>query len=183
MLSNALFFRNLEKGFTLLETVIGIVVLAISFSVFTSLIYPFTEQSAEQIHQVNAAKLAQSMMNEIQNKAFDENSDMAGGIIRCGESLAPSCSNSMGPESGEARETFNDVDDYHGLTYYAGEIENSQGQLLNPYASYEMSITVCNDSDYNGICDANTNTAKKISIQITSPTGFTLDFSTYRVNF
>lgn len=183
MRSRTLFIVPPAKGFTLLETVIGIVVLGVSFSLLTSLIYPFSERSAEQIHQVKAAELAQSMMNEIQNKAFDDNSDMAGGRERCGEPLLAICSTTMGPESGEVRETFDDVDDYHGLTYNPGEIENSQGQLLSPYEGYTMTITVCNDSDYDGSCDTNTSTAKLIHVEVITPMDFTVDFSTYRANF
>lgn len=180
------------KGFTLIELIIGIVILAISFSVLTSLIYPIAKQSAEQLHQVKAAELAQSMLNEIQNKAFDENSDMAGGLLRCGETGAPTCSSIMGADtvSGitETRATFNDVDDYNGLIYNVGEINNSQDQTLNSYIGYSMAIKVCNDANYSGPnCDAdpdtNISTAKLIIIKITTPTDFSLYFSTYRANF
>jgi MSHA pilin protein MshD len=180
-----------HKGFTLIETIVGIVVLAISFSVLTSLIYPITQQSADQLHQVKAAELAQSMLNEIQNKAFDENSDMAGGLLRCGEISAPLCSTVMGAEtvSGiqETRANFNDIDDYNDLTYNAGEVENSQGQVLNLYLGYAMNISVCNDADYDGVCNAdpaiNKSTAKLITVTIITPTDFSLHFSTYRANF
>jgi MSHA pilin protein MshD len=171
------------KGFTLIETVVGIVVLAISFSILTSLIYPMAQHSAEQLHQVKAAELAQSMLNEIQNKAFDDNSDMVGGLLRCGETSAPSCSTVMGSETGEVRSTFNDVDDYNNLIYNAGEIESSQGQILDLYLGYAMNIIVCNDADYDGSCDANTSTAKLITVTIITPTDFSLHFSTYRANY
>jgi MSHA pilin protein MshD len=176
-----------NKGFTLIETIVGIVVLAISFSVLTSLIYPIAQQSAEQLHQVKAAELAQSMLNEIQNKAFDQNSDMAGGRVRCGENVAPACSIDMQPDTvlgiTETRATFNDVDDYNGLDYSAGEIENSQGQILSLYLGYAMSIIVCNDASYNGSCSGNRSTAKLITVKITTPTDFSMRFSTYRANF
>lgn len=181
-----------HKGFTLIETIVGIVVLAISFSVLTSLIFPVTQQSAEQLHQVKAAELAQSMLNEIQNKAFDQNSDMAGGLLRCGEASAPLCSTVMGAEtvSGvkETRANFNDIDDYNNLTYNAGEIENSQGLPLDLYTGYAMSIRVCNDADYSGpdcdgVQDSNTSAAKLIIVTIITPTDFSLHFSTYRANF
>lgn len=189
-------FGFFQRGFTLIETIVGIVVLAISFSILTSLIYPIAEQSADQLHQVKAAELAQSMLNEIQNKAFDENSDMAGGLLRCGETGASNCSTNMGPEDGEdgrldngesSRDLFNDVDDYNNLVYNAGEIKNSQGLSLNLYAGYTMSIRVCNDADYNGVCNAdpaiNKSTAKLITVSIVTPTDFSLHFSTYRANF
>ena len=180
-------YRLHHQGFTLIETIVGIVVLAISFSVLTSLIYPITQQSADQLHQVKAAELAQSMLNEIQNKAFDQNSDMAGGLLRCGETSAPLCSTLMGAETGESRASFNDIDDYNDLSYNEGEIENSQGQLLNLYLGYAMTISVCNDADYDGVCNAdpaiNKSIAKLITVTITTPTDFSLHFSTYRANF
>ena len=180
-----------QKGFTLIETIVGIVVLAISFSVLTTLIYPISQQSADQLHQVKAAELAQSVLNEIQNKAFDNNSDMAGGRVRCGEG-ADDCSSDMGPEtiSGikETRATFNDVDDYNDLVYAAGEIENSQGVLLELYIGYSMNVNVCNDPSYSGSCTNDISktaisTAKLITVTITTPTKFSLSFSTYRANF
>ncbi len=192
-------FKPLGKGFTLIETIVGIVVLAISFSVISTLILPVVEQSADQLHQIRAAELGQSVLNEIQQKAFDDKSDKAGGMNRCGEDYDRSavieineqCSNVMASEIGETRASFDDVDDYHGLTYSAGNIVDSQGNALDLYIGYEMSVSVCNDSDYNGIttCDAipdaddNNYTAKLITVTITTPTDFDIVFSTYRVNF
>lgn len=184
-------YRLHHKGFTLIETIVGIVVLAISFSVLTSLIFPLTQQSADQLHQVKATELAQSMLNEIQNKAFDQNSDMAGGILRCGETGAPACSTDMEPDTvlgiTETRADFNDIDDYHDLDYSAGEVENSQGEILSLYLGYAMYISVCNDADYDGVCNAdpaiNKSTTKLITIKVTTPTDFSLYFSTYRANF
>ena len=152
-------------------------------SALSSLIYPAVEQRAKQLHQVKAAELAQSLLNEIQNKAFDEESDMAGGRVRCGETSAPSCSVTMGAEGGETRVNYNDVDDYHGLSYGAGQVENSQGQVLGLYLGFAMDVSVCNDENYDGSCTGNNYTAKLITVTITTPTGFALNFSTYRANF
>ena len=175
-----------NKGFTLIETIIGIVVLGISFAILTSLIHPLSQQSAEQLHQVKAAALANSVLNEIQNKAFDNNSDMSGGIVRCGEATAPACtlSNALGPDDGEtSRALFDDVDDYNGLDYGAGQIENSQGAVLSTYLGYQMSISVCNDANYDGSCSGDNSSAKLITVTITIPTNFPMNFSTYRTNF
>ncbi len=185
------FSHSYQKGFTLIETIVGMVVLAISFSVLTTLIYPVSQQSADQLHQVKAAELAQSMLNEIQNKAFDNKSDMAGGRVRCGENSI-TCSTTMGSEGTETRATFNDVDDYnglqYGLPYNNNKIVNSQGVELDLYTGYTMSIRVCNDANYSGpdcegALDANNSTAKLITVTITTPTDFSMSFSTYRANF
>ncbi len=189
-------YYSRHKGFTLIETIVGMVVLAISFSVLTTLIYPVAQQSADQLHQVKAAELAQSMLNEIQNKAFDENSDMAGGRVRCGDAGAADCSSTMGPEGAETRATFNDVDDYnnleYGTLYGKSDIENSQGKSnvegIDLYIGYSMSISVCNDASYDGSCPNDISrvaisTAKLITVTITTPTDFSMSFSTYRANF
>lgn len=181
-----------HKGFTLIETIVGMVVLAISFSVLTTLIYPVAQESADQLHQVKAAELAQSVLNEIQNKAFDENSDMAGGRVRCGETDADDCSTTMGYEGAETRATFNDVDDYNDLKYGSlygkSDIENSQGLAIALYLGYSMRISVCNDASYDGSCPNDiskvaTSVAKLITVTITTPTDFSMSFSTYRANF
>ena len=187
LISQCPYYLN-QKGFTLIETIVGMVVLAISFSVLTTLIHPVAQQSADQLHQVKAAELAQSVLNEIQNKAFDNNSDMAGGRLRCGETDAPDCSTDMGPEGGETRTLFNDVDDYDGLNYGGGMIENSQGEILTLYIGYSMRISVCNDASYDGSCPNDiskvaTSVAKLITVTITTPTDFSMSFSTYRANF
>jgi len=179
-------YRSRHKGFTLIEVIVGMVVLAISFSVLTTLIFPVSQQSADQLHQVRAAELAQSVLNEIQNKAFDDNSDMAGGRVRCGEN-GITCTGGTGPEGAETRAVYNDVDDYHGLEYgdlYGkGNIENSQGQPISLYLGYSMSISVRNDADYNGSFSGDTKTAKLITVTVTTPTDFSMSFSTYRANF
>lgn len=171
---------NLHKGFTLIETIVGIVVLSIAFSIMINLIYPRVEESADQLHQVRAAELAQSLLNEIQGRAFDENSDKVGSILRCGETGAPACTTLIGSEEGTNRELFDDVDDYNNLA-----LEDSEGSDLSGiYQGFSLQVSVINDSNYDGVADTiNYSTAKLITVSVTTPTGFTIDFSTYKVNF
>ena len=183
-----------QQGFTLIEMIVGIVVMSIAFSIFTTLIYPLANQSAEQIHQIRAAELGQSMINEIIGKAFDENSDMSGGLMRCGEAGANACTLSadFGPDGGtpETRNAFNDVDDYHGLNVVETSLGSTDG-LADIYVGFSMSVSVINDSNYDGIYISdpanpafdNNFTAKLITVTVTTPQGFDFVFSTYRVNF
>jgi len=185
-----------QQGFTLIETIVGIVVLSVAFSIFTTLIYPLANQSAEQVHQIKAAELGQSMINEILGKAFDENSEMSGGYYRCGEDQnndgeikaadGETCtaSSTLGPESGETRKTFDDVDDYHGLSAIAGSL-GSDESVADYYLGYKVKVQVINDSDYDGDSDGADNnfTAKLITVTITTPQDFDFAFSVYRVNF
>ncbi len=169
-----------QQGFTLIEVIIGIVTLSVAFAVIINLILPATEQSAGQIQQIRAAELGQSLMNEIVAKAFDDNSDMVGGLVRCGES-GVNCSTTMGAE-GENRDQYDDVDDYNGLTLVQNSLAEDLGTL---YQGFKVSIIVCNDSNYDGTCNASDDnkTAKLITITITDSLDNSITFATYRANF
>jgi len=186
-------YRVSESGFTLIEIIVGIVMLSISLSIITSLILPSEEHSADQIHQVKAAELAQSLMNDIMGKAFDQNSDMAGGRVRCNENLPspPLCTNeaNFGPDGGESdgsgvlyRSLANDVDDFHGYT----ELVNStDGGLEDGYNNFILSVAVqyaCGELGYPS-CGSNPQLAKKIYITVTTPLGSEFEFTSYRTNF
>lgn len=178
-----------QAGFTLIEIIVGIVVLSITYAVLTTLIYPLASQSAAQVHQIRAAELGQSMINEILGKAFDEKSDMSGGEERCGEISADLCTTSanLGADGSEERGDYNDVDDYNAINFTDDEILNSQGDSISDiYVGFSMNVTVIYDSDYSGSYDAGVDdekTAKLITITVRSPQDDDYVFSVYRVNF
>ncbi|REL36677.1 type II secretion system protein [Thalassotalea euphylliae] len=185
------------KGFTLIELIIGIVVLSISFSVITSLVIPTTVQSANQLHQIRAAELGQTVMNEILARSFDENSDHVGGIVRCSSSTCSSAG-ALGPDgvipNQETRENYNDVDDFQ--CYDTSNPEQSFdltcANLVNwgkaPYTSdiyrnFRVAINVFYDGNYDGINDNGYAVAKRIGVEVRAPDGEIIAFSTYKVNF
>lgn len=174
------------SGFTLIEVIIGIVVFAFSLSIITSLILPTSTQSANQLQQIRAAELGQSLMNEIIGKSFDENSDRVGGVTRCNEpsvAINP-CSSVFGPDTDEnSRADYDDVDDYNGLIESGSNIENIQGQALGRhYQGFTTEVSVVYDGNYDGIQDANQR-AKLITITVTSPAKDPIVFSSYKANF
>jgi len=78
-----------QAGFTLVELVIGIVVLAIALTMITGVLGPLYQRSTDPWHQVRAAELGHSFLNEIMARSFDENSDRAGSEFRCDASSDP----------------------------------------------------------------------------------------------
>jgi MSHA pilin protein MshD len=172
------------RGFTLIETIVGIVVLSIAFTVLTTLLYPLANQSAAQVHQIRAAELGQSMINEILGKAFDEHSDMSGGFLRCSEAGAEPCSepDDFGDTAdGESRAGYDDVDDYHGLNV----LQDSEGNGLSSYVGFSIDVVVVYDGNFDGADDeSNANPlAKLITVTVTTPQDFDFIFSVYRTNF
>lgn len=175
--------RTVQSGFTLIEVIIGIVALSISLAIVTSLIVPTEQKSADQIHQVKAAELAQSLMNEIMGKAFDNNSDMAGGRDRCDETDYSSCTVLLGAEGAETRATFNDVDDYDE---YNEKVSSTGENLHSGYNTFSIFVDVSYDNaDILGLGKSPKGNAlaKLIQITVTTPLGTDITFASYKANF
>ncbi|WP_221075963.1 type IV pilus modification PilV family protein [Agarivorans aestuarii] len=166
------------NGFTLIELIVGIVVLAISLMVITSFLAPQALKSVDPIYEVRSAELGSSLMNEILGKSFDENSDhTGGGLWRCGDTGQLSCTaaSDYGPE-GEDRGQYNDVDDYHTNGNFI-TIDDSLGvDLSNVYRNFSYRVNV--DSSEHGI-----NAAKRIDVIIRAPNGIDYAFSAFRWNY
>ncbi|MDN3680409.1 prepilin-type N-terminal cleavage/methylation domain-containing protein [Vibrio tapetis subsp. quintayensis] len=118
-----------EKGFTLIESIVAIVVLGISMTVLTTVLYPQIENSASSHYQVRASALAQGMMTDILSRSFDHVGDINGGIWRCDETGYSTCSVVLGAETGEEPKDFNDVDDYIGC-WYTNDVSRSSCDSL-----------------------------------------------------
>ena len=175
---------NKSLGFTLIEIIIGIVALGISLSIITTLIVPAEQQSADQIHQIKAAELGQSMLDEILGRAFDENSDHAGSVWRCDETtpvVRPSCSPvaSFGVhDAGEStRDTFDDVDDYDGFN---SKVNSTNQNLDDGYSSFTISVRVAYGGEALGLSHT---LAKSVTVTITTPLGTAIEFTGYKSNF
>lgn len=173
-------FNRQQAGFTLIEMVVGIVAFSIAMTMITSLILPRSEQSVDPIYQLRATKLAGSLINEIQGKAFDEQSNLSQGLFRCGENSNP-CSATLGPDSGETRDLFNDVDDYHQFQITGNLLDNNQ-TYNELYGGYSLNVSVIYDGNYDGASD-NVTKAKLITVTVTMPNNEALSFATYRSNY
>ncbi|WP_165312380.1 prepilin-type N-terminal cleavage/methylation domain-containing protein [Vibrio ziniensis] len=173
------------KGFTLVESIMAMVIMGFAMVTLVSFLYPQIERSATPHYQTRAANLGQSLMSQILARGFDEKSDFDGGLIRCGEE-GTSCTaaNNLGRDGSEDPSQFNDVDDYIGCWY--GENSNNCGEggypladifgnsIASKYKNFTAEITV----DY-----AYDNTMKKIEITITAGRYGEFSFVGYRGNY
>lgn len=178
------FLYSSQRGFTLVEIIVGLVVLGISIVLLTVLIFPQAQRSAEPLLQQRAAALGEAFLNEIMAKSFDENSARSGGFERCGEGSAPACSlpANLGPDS-ELREDFDDVDDYHQLQLTVPTLEDALGTDIGErYKGFTFAISICY-SNSDGLCQSNVTLYKRIEVTITSPFGQAFTFSSLRGNY
>lgn len=171
-----------QGGISLIELIIGMVVFAIAMVIIVSFLAPQAPRSLEPIYQIRATELAKSMLNEITAKAFDEHSDRIGGKTRCSQGAGPACSApaELGPDAGESRDRFDDVDDYHGLSELADSRDNSLSAL---YQGYVIQVAVVYDADLDGVADAVIGDKKLIVVNVQTPGGDNIEFASYRSNY
>ena len=181
------------KGFTLVELVIGIVVFSIVLAIVTTLIVPQAVRSVDPIYQVRATELAQSLLNEITAKSFDENSDRSGGTARCNDDGELACTlpaNLSLSDSGESRDNFDDVDDY---IHFDFSTDGPSVLVANQglYSGFDVQVSVIYDGNRDGDYDPGLDPsselveqrAKLITLTVTTPSNETLVFAAYRSNF
>lgn len=176
-----------QRGFTLVELVIGMVVLAIALTLLTGVLAPLHRDSGAIWLQVRSAELAQSLLSEVMARSFDENSSRSGSPLRCGEAGAGSCAASLPacPVSGMSavteeanRQDYDDVDDFHCLRADAATLTDVLGtSLASRYANYQLAINVSYDGS------ASNNLVKRITLNITAPDGTVLTFSALKGNW
>ncbi|ABV89069.1 prepilin-type N-terminal cleavage/methylation domain-containing protein [Shewanella pealeana] len=178
-----------QKAFTLIELVVGMVVISIAFVLLSTMLFPQAERAADTLHRVRSAELAHSILNEIWGKRFDQNTNANGGVPACGAPVKPSlglpaglpCTapGSLGPDKingvVETRNNYNDVDDYVGLNIDSNML-NSSETYAQRYINYGLSVKV----EYNNLPSLDT---KLITIDVTTPNGEVMTFNAIRSNY
>lgn len=170
---------NSHKGFTLIELTIGIAVLSIALLVMTGSLFPQAARSTDPWFQVRSAELAQSMMNEVLARKFDENSYVLGDL-RCGEyevgstSLVP-CAGAVDLTNCSSTEEasisdYDDVDDFNCLSL-------SGAQIVTRFNSSYQDFTVDVNVSYA------TNITKLIVVTVRPPRGNSVVYSAYKANY
>jgi MSHA pilin protein MshD len=203
MLANVLNFSGMpsqNRGFTLIELIIGLLVFAVAIASLTNVFLPQVQKGIDPIWQVRAVTLAQSLSNEIRAKAFDENTGFGGAAGPCGDLLACSTSAVLGPDGTETRANFDDVDDYHGLVLQGSDIASSLGSNtsfagVDVYAGFSAQVSVVYDNNADGINDDDLNQdgtldsasligdRKLITIIVRTPANEDIVFAMFRDNY
>ena len=191
--------RSNSHGFTLVELVIGIVLFSVAMVTIVSVIMPQTRQGIDPLWQVRAVTLSQSLLSEISSKAFDEASITSRGRQPCNNGNICSASNAMGPDSGETRKNYDDIDDYNDLSLTGVEISNASDSILTSaitdlFLGFEAQISVFYDDNADGINDDDIDedgtldsgtlrgNQKLITVIVITPGGEEIPFAAYRKN-
>lgn len=176
-------------GFTLIELVIGMVTLSFALMIMTGALFPQAQKSTDPWFQVRSAELAQSLMNEILARRFDENSALPDSL-RCNESTVNclaetsllSCSDPNLWTEESNRSQYDDVDDFHCYAASGTAITNIANQSLQQaYAGFSVLVTVQYAGTELGL--ASNTLAKRIVVTVTPPRGDNIVYTSYKANY
>ncbi|WP_435805037.1 type IV pilus modification PilV family protein [Shewanella psychromarinicola] len=164
-----------ERGFTLIELVVGMMVIAIAIVMLTSMLFPQADRAAKTLHRVRSAELAHSVMNEIWGKRYDQNTNPNGGVPACAPTGEVCTAASSLGHDGENRNNFNDVDDYNGLDEDDKMLDSSQ-TYAQAYPRYKLTVTV-------KYLDPAAQAQKLITVAVTTPAGEVITYQALRSNY
>ena len=194
------------RGFTLIEIIIGIVVLSIALTGGLSLLISQVDAYRDPLIKEKSVQIAKRVVHEIQIRAYDEKSDIGGGIFRCSETVGGI---SLGVCSAEAEygtedpgelmlDTLDDVDDfdtaklclklsgsyscsenYLPVVYFFSDAadEATQKKYNDYYAGFLVKIEVVPAK-----ISGNTDSAKKITVTVRQSDGLEIEYSFIKAN-
>ncbi|MDT8427871.1 MAG: type II secretion system protein [Pseudomonadales bacterium] len=188
-----------QRGLSMIEMVIAIVILAVALVSISVSISVGLGRNADVMLETRAVALAQSYLDEIFGRRFDENSNPRG-IPPC----STNCTDELdfGPDLPETeRIDFDDVDDYHGLDEGLGQtdpLRDAEGLERTGYENFRVRVAVrylelvpdgvtpgVEETLGVNVDDLNNNTdAKLITVTVnhaSNPQGWA--FSVYKANF
>lgn len=128
-----------QRGLTLIELILSMIVISIAVTGVLSVMNLTVRYSADPLLQHQALAVAEAYLEEI---------------------LLQSYTDPNGSNAGEARDTFDNVDDYNGLSDTGAR--DQQGAAIGTLASYNVSVAVA-DQLVSGL------TAKRVNVTVTAP--------------
>lgn len=167
-----------QSGFTLVETVIVIVMVAAMMAGMSSLFVTNVGNSASPFLRQRTLAVANAFMDEIQHKKWNEATPVGGGCVNAGASCATGPGAIPIGTDGDARANYDDIDDYHGLNQ--SPPQDSSGTDMPGYAGFLVNVTVTQPGGvWNTIPAAD---VRLITVNVTSSNNETISISAYRLN-
>jgi MSHA pilin protein MshD len=176
------------RGMSIIELVVTIVILSLALASLAGLIGMGLSQSSNTLIETRAVALGYSYLEEILGRRYDERTPASGtppchGLSGGGRCTAEA---SFGPDGGETRPRYDDVDDFHGLAEGAGEadpLQDAEGNDRTGYDNFRVEVTVRYGGD-DAVYGGNETDAKFITVNVeNSALDLDWDFSAYRGNF
>jgi MSHA pilin protein MshD len=172
--------RRAQRGLSLIELVMFIMVLGIALSALLNVFVQATTRSADPQLQRQALAIAESLLDEVQLMPFTYcDPDDANVATATSSAGCASQAEALGPEAGENRfatPQFDNVNDYHG--YSMSGIVDITGAAVPGLANFNASVTVAPVAL--GSISAASGDALRITVSVTGPGGTAVSLDGYR---
>ena len=155
------------RGFTLVEVILAIVIVAIALTSVLSVFVVTARHSADPMVTQQAEFIAEAYLEEILRQKFvDPDTDLV-------------CT---GTATGESRATYDNVCDYDTLT--DSPPKNEFGASLTDLSAYSVSVTVSNSGvTLNNINNTGALRVLRVDVTVTGPNSTSITLSGYRTNY
>ena len=169
-----------SRGFTLVELIIGLVVLGIGVTAFLNLIMNTTQHSADPMIQQQAHAIAQAYMEEVLAQPFCDPDFSTTCPVSCASATAcATCNLAEG-----ARNNYDAVCDYNGLSDATGA-RDFNGGLIGGLGSYNVAVAVDDSAvTLSGLSSA-TGQLVEVTVTVThdTQTGINDSLRAYKINY
>jgi MSHA pilin protein MshD len=149
--------RRRSRGFTLIELIVAITVVAICVTTILGVIAAVASRSADAVLEQQATAIAQAYIDEIvQRWVVDPN----------------------GTPPNTGRGSWDLVDQYNGLVDVGAH--DQFGNAISALSAYTVTVAVVQSTALTGITGAN---ARRIDVTVTTPPNVSVMLSGYRTNY
>jgi len=173
-----------QRGFTLIELVIAIVVLAIGATALLVLINQTTANSINPVIHQQAHAIAQSYLEEVLLNPFCDPDLSTDCPTFCSVSACGACSENTGGL--ESRLTFDDICDYAAINDTGGAVDQT-GNPVTPaiLGAYNINVNVVDTGFLLNGLDADLGQVVRVDVTVTNDdiANLNLTMSVYKTNF
>lgn len=153
--------RVYQKGITLIELIIFMVIVGIAMAGILSSINFSVQHSADPVVKKQALAIAEALLEEVMLQNFSD-PDGGANVVEA------------------SRDLYDDIDDYHNYSLNGISSVDVPNAPIVGLENYTVQVTVDSAVDLNGISGGN---AKLITVTVTGPLNTTVILQGYRANY
>ncbi|HSV15467.1 MAG TPA: type II secretion system protein [Tepidisphaeraceae bacterium] len=156
--------RRTRRAFTIIEAALSVAIVGVLLATSMTTFAAIAKQRKVQMERRLGYELGQQLMSEILQQYFQD-------------PVSPV----FGPESGETRANYDDVDDYNGWTETPPA--RRDGTALSDYSGWTRAVAVAYVDPLNPGSTIGSSTLKRVTVTVTAPSGKQYALAGYRSQY
>jgi MSHA pilin protein MshD len=176
-----------ERGLSLIEVVVFIVVLGIGLAGMAVLYNQLTKASVDPLVRKQAVAIANSLMEEVQLQPFTFCDPDDPAVFTAANSAACATPEVIGTEGGETRYStttrFDNVSDYAAFPAMSGSIQDIYNNTIAGLTGYSATVAVAEASADFPAGTVPVNEALRITVTVDGPTNVHVVLQGYRLRY